>query len=296
LDPVKAVVLGIIQGATEFLPVSSSAHLNFLPQMLGWGDPGVAFTAVIQLGTMAAVLAYFRKDLLGMGRALLRSLRPGGTSLAEQADDQDPTTTQQEVDARLARAVLLGTIPIVVAGLALKGLIETAFRDLRATGIALIVMAVVLYVADRMGRKSRPLEDIRVKDGWLVGAFQALALLPGVSRSGATLTGAFLGGLDRAAAARFSFLLSVPSVVLAGLFELKDIIKPKPPEPGVHVMHFGGADMLLATIVAGVVGYLSIAFLMNYLKKRDTLIFVIYRIAVGVLILYLVSSGRLAPR
>ena len=279
MDIVKDVTLGVIQGLTEFLPVSSSAHLDFIPKMLGWGDPGPAFTAVIQLGTTVALVIYFWKDLLNITTAFLKSLRPGG----------DKTS----LDVRLGWAVVVGTIPAGVAGLLLEKKIDTVFRDLRLTAAALIVMGLVLLLADYVGKKKRPLSSIQIKDGWIVGLFQCLALIPGSSRSGSTFTGAFLQGLDRPAVARFSFLLSVPIIVLSGLYKMKDVIKPKAPEPGMHLMNLSSGDALLTAVVAGLVGYAAISFLMKYLRTHSNLVFVVYRIIVGALLLYLVYSHRI---
>jgi undecaprenyl-diphosphatase len=274
------VTLGVVQGLTEFLPVSSSAHLDFIPKLLGWGDPGAAFTAVIQLGTTVAVVAYFWKDLVPMAQAFLNTLRPG-------AD-------RSSLSARLGWAVVYGTIPAAVIGLLLEKKIDRDFRDLRITATMLIVMGIALWAADQFAKKTRTIETITTRDGWLVGAAQCLALIPGASRSGSTLIGAFLSGLDRPAAARFSFLLSVPVIVLSGLYKLKDLFKPHVAEPGM--MSFSKADMAIATVVAGIVGYASIAFLMRYLRTHTTLVFVIYRVIVGALLLYLISTNHLAPQ
>jgi undecaprenyl-diphosphatase len=207
----EAIVLGITQGLTEFLPISSTAHLRIVPAFAGWEDPGAAFTAVTQLGTMAAVLLYFRADLARIGRAWLRSLR-------------DPAA-RRELDARLGWYILLGTIPIGIFGLAFKDQIETGARDLYLIGIALIVLGLVLLAAERVASHDRPLEEITTRDGIVIGFAQALALIPGVSRSGATLTAGLFMGLDRTSAARFSFLLSIPAVVLSGVLEFGSILK-----------------------------------------------------------------------
>lgn len=279
MDIVKDLTLGVVQGLTEFLPVSSSAHLDFIPKLLHWGDPGSSFTAVIQLGTTVAVVVYFWKDLLQMATAFLKSLKPG--------------SDKSSLDARLGWAVVVGTVPAAVAGLLLEKKIDTVFRDLRLTAVMLIVMGLVLMLADTMGKKKRPLSDIQIKDGWIVGAFQCLALIPGASRSGSTFTGAFLQGLDRPAVARFSFLLSVPVIVLSGLYKMKDFIKPKAVEPGTHLMNLTSTDALVAGVVAGLVGYAAIAFLMKYLRTHSNMVFVLYRIVVGALLLYLVYTNQL---
>jgi undecaprenyl-diphosphatase len=284
LNLAQSVTLGVVQGLTEFLPISSTAHLKIVPALLHWKDPGAPATAVIQLGTVVAVIAYFARDLWAMTRALFGALRPGG-------DRTSP-------EARLALAVVVGTLPVCILGLLLKHKIETVFRSNYVIAFAMIAMAVVLFLADRLIPKRRPLEDITVKDGLIVGLMQALALIPGSSRSGSTLTGAYLTGLDAAAAVRFSFLLSVPATALAGLFELKDFLKPETmsPEVAAQTMTWTKPDLLIATIVAGVVGYASIAWLLNYLRKHPPLVFVIYRIVVGLALIGLISAGYIAKQ
>jgi undecaprenyl-diphosphatase len=273
VSTLEAIVLGIVQGLTEFLPISSTGHLRIVPAFAGWEDPGAAFTAVTQLGTMAAVLLYFRADLKRIVRAWLRSLR-----------DRD---ARRELDARLGWYIVLGTIPIGIFGIVFKDQIETGARDLYLISIALIVLGLVLLLAERMGKRDRPIERINARDGIAIGFAQALALVPGVSRSGATITAGLFMGLEREAAARYSFLLSVPAVVLSGLLELGTIL--------------GGEDkqdtpigaVIVATILAFVVGYASIAFLLRYLVTHSTLVFVVYRVGLGALVLALVSAGAL---
>ena len=269
----EAIVLGITQGLTEFLPISSTAHLRIVPAFAGWEDPGAAFTAVTQLGTMAAVLLYFRADLARIGRAWLRSLR-------------DPPA-RRELDARLGWYILLGTVPIGIFGLAFKDQIETGARDLYLIGIALIVLGLVLLAAEKVARHDRPLEEITARDGIAIGFAQALALIPGVSRSGATLTAGLFMGLDRTSAARYSFLLSVPAVVLSGAVEFGSILSG---EEGEHV---GLGALAVATLLAFVAGYGSIAFLLRFLTNHSTIVFVVYRVALGALVLVLVSTGAI---
>jgi len=269
----EAIVLGITQGLTEFLPISSTAHLRIVPAFAGWEDPGAAFTAVTQLGTMAAVILYFRADLVRIARAWLRSLR-------------DPAA-RRELDARLGWYIVLGTIPIGIFGLAFKDQIETGARDLYLIGIALIVLGLVLLAAERLARHDRPLEDITTRDGIAIGFAQALALVPGVSRSGATLTAGLFLGFDRTSAARFSFLLSVPAVVLSGLLEFASILN------GSEGQHAGLGALAVATFLAFVVGYASIAFLLRFLASHSTIVFVVYRVALGSLVLVLVSTGAI---
>jgi undecaprenyl-diphosphatase len=267
----EAIVLGITQGLTEFLPISSTAHLRIVPAFAGWEDPGAAFTAVTQLGTMAAVLLYFREDLLRIARAWLRSLR-------------DPSV-RGELDARLGWYILIGTIPIGIFGLAFKDQIENGARDLYLIGSALIVLGLVLLAAERVAKHDRPLEKITTRDGIVIGLAQALALVPGVSRSGATLTAGLFLGLDRPSAARYSFLLSVPAVVLSGLLEFASILG------GSEDTQVGLGALAVATLLAFVVGSASIAFLLRFLTRHTTIVFVVYRVALGTLVLVLVSSG-----
>ena len=271
IDLLKAVVLGIIQGLTEFLPISSSAHLRIFPELFGWGDPGAAFTAVIQIGTELAVLIYFRKDIWRIGTAWVRSLF--------QAEYRGT------FDARMGWFIIIGSLPIVVLGVLLKDLIERDFRNLWIVGCTLIVMGVVLGIADRVGRTDRPLGKLTLKDAVLMGGAQALALIPGVSRSGATISmGRFLG-FEREAATRFAFLLAIPAVVGAGLFELKEI-------PHGH-NDFGWGPTIVATIVSFVVGYAAIAWLLRYVSTNSYTPFVIYRIALGATTLILLGAGVL---
>jgi undecaprenyl-diphosphatase len=271
IDLLKAVVLGIIQGLTEFLPISSSAHLRIFPELFGWGDPGAAFTAVIQIGTELAVLIYFRKDIWRIGSAWVRSLfQP---------------EFRGTLDSRMGWFIIVGSLPIVVLGVLLKDVIERDFRNLWIIGCTLIVLGVVLGVADRVGRTDRAVGKITLKDAALMGAAQALALIPGVSRSGATISmGRFLG-FEREAATRFAFLLAIPAVVGAGLFELKEI-------PHGH-NDFGWGPTITATVVSFVVGYAAIAWLLRYVSTRSYTPFVVYRILLGAGTLILLGAGVL---
>lgn len=269
----QAIVLGIVQGVTEFLPISSTGHLRIVPAFLGWEDPGAAFTAVTQLGTMAAVLLYFREDLLRIARAWLRSLRD--------------RSARSELDARLGWYIVLGTIPIGIFGVLFKDRIETGARDLYLIGVALIVLGLVLLLAEKVGKRDRSMEQIETRDGFVVGMAQALALIPGVSRSGATITAGLFLGLDRSSAARFSFLLSVPAVVLSGLLELGSILS------GEEGQDTGATALIVATVFAFLSGYAAIALLLRYLSNHTMVIFVVYRVALGALVLVLVSSGAI---
>jgi len=270
----EAIVLGVVQGLTEFLPISSSGHLRIVPAMAGWEDPGAAFTAVIQLGTMAAVVLYFRGDLLRIARTWLASLR-------------DPSR-RRERDARLGWYLILATIPISIIGLAFSHQIENGARDLYLIATMLIVLGIVLLIAERVSRRERDLDDIRGRDALIVGFAQALALIPGVSRSGATISAGLLLGFDRVTAARFSFLLSIPAVVLSGLYEMRDVID------GSAEGTVGLGPTAVATLLAFISGYVSIAFLLRFLTTHTTDVFVAYRVVLGVIVLALVGTHTIA--
>jgi len=271
VDALQAIVLGIVQGLTEFLPISSSGHLRIVPAFMGWEDPGAAFTAVIQLGTMAAVLLYFRVDLWRIARTWTASLRR--------------PELRAELDARMGWYLIVGTIPISLFGLAFSNQIEDEARNLYLIGTTLIVLGLVLLLAERIGRRDRDLTTVGWRDSIAVGFAQALALVPGVSRSGATITAGLLLGFDRASAARYSFLLSVPAVVLSGLYEMRHVGE----EDGA-----GLAPTILATLLAFVVGYASIAFLLRWLTSHSTAIFVVYRVVLGLVVLALAGAGVIA--
>src|SRR5882757_4918884 len=267
----EAAVLGLVQGITEFLPISSTAHLRIVPALLGWQDPGAAFTAVLQLGTLAAVVGFFLRELLTMISAALAAAR-------DPARRGDP-------NARLLLYLIVGTIPVGVAGILLKHSIEGSFRSLWVVATSMIVIALVLAYVEKAARHERSYDSIRLRDAIIIGCAQALALVPGVSRSGITLLAAMALGLRRDAAARFSFLLSVPAVAAAGIFELPKVMK-------AH--EIGGAPLVIGLGVAFVSGYASIAWLLRFLRSRTTIPFVIYRVLLGIVILALLFSGRLA--
>ena len=280
----ESLVLGLVQGLTEFLPVSSSAHLRLTAAFSGWHDPGAAFTAITQIGTEAAVLIYFRKDI---GRIIAAWTR----SLTDKSMRHDP-------DARMGWLVIVGSIPIGVLGLTLKDQIEGPFRDLRITATMLIVVGVIIGIADRMaardekgGRHRAPqqrkeLENLGVRDGLIYGLCQAAALIPGVSRSGATISGGLFMGYRREAAARYSFLLAIPAVLASGVFELKDAMESD---------HVSWGPTLFATVIAFATGYVVIAWFMKFISTKSFMPFVWYRIALGVVIIALVATGALSP-
>jgi undecaprenyl-diphosphatase len=273
VDLLEALFYGLLQGLTEFLPISSSAHLRIAPAFLGREDPGAAFTAVVQLGTMAAELLFFRRDLLRIARAFVGQVRR--------------PELRGTLDARLGWYLVFATIPISVLGLAFEDSIEEEFRALGLIGTTLIVLGLVLLVADRVGRRERSLEQLTLRDGLVMGSAQALALVPGVSRSGATITAGLLLGLDRPTAARFSFLLSIPAVVLSGLFQLYGVVS------GEEATDTGALALVGATVVAAVVGYAVIAFLLRYLATHSFTPFVVYRVALGVVVIVLAGTGTI---
>lgn len=268
---IKAIVYGIIQGLTEFIPISSTAHIRVVPALLGWGDPGAAFTAVIQIGTLIATLIYFREDIGKMIMGFLNALKT-------RKFFEDPYS-------RIFILIIVGTIPISIFGLALKKFIEGDARGLYVISASLIGLAIVLFIAEKISSKKKDLNEITVKDGIIIGLAQTLALIPGSSRSGVTITAGLFCGLKRDVTARFSFLLSLPAVGLSGLYELYSERK--------SLLNENTFELILATIVSGIVGYLAIAFLINYLKTRSNLLFIIYRLALGILILILLSAGVL---
>ena len=270
----EAAILGIIQGLTEFLPVSSSAHLRiagaFLPSHT---DPGAAFTAIIQIGTEAAVLLYFRKDIWRIMTAWL----------GQFVGQQDQAARD---NARLGWLVIVGTLPIVALGLLFKDAIETSLRNLWFTAFSLIGFGILLGIADFMGRRRWGIDRLRWGSGIAFGFAQAMALLPGVSRSGGTITAGLFMGFTREAAARYSFLLAIPAVLASGLYQLLKTWGQFGP--------YGPGPTLLATVISFVVGYVSIVGFLKLVSTRGYMVFVIYRVLLGSALIYLLSQGRLA--
>jgi undecaprenyl-diphosphatase len=280
----ESLILGLVQGLTEFLPVSSSAHLRLTAAFSGWKDPGAAFTAITQIGTEAAVLIYFRKDI---GRIISTWSR----SLVKKE-------LRRDHDAQMGWLVIVGSIPIGVLGLLFKDQIEGPFRDLRITATMLIVVGIVIGVADRLAardetggkhrapKQRKELEDLGIKDGLIFGLCQSMALVPGVSRSGATISGGLFMGYRRESAARYSFLLAIPAVLASGLFELKDAMESD---------HVSWGPTIFATVIAFVTGYAVIAWFMKFISTKSFMPFVWYRIALGIVIIALVGMGALSP-
>ena len=260
-------ILGVVQGLTEFLPISSTAHLKVVPVLLGWGDPGVSVTAAIQLGSIAAVIAYFRSDLGQVLKGISRAFRQG---------------QWREPDARLGIAMALGTVPILVIGLGIKlfwdqGYESSPLRSVPSIAVVSIVMALLLALAERFGPRIKQLADVSGRDGVVVGLAQVLALIPGVSRSGSTLTASLFDGWQRADAARFSFLLGIPAITIAGIVELKDAFAASAAA--------GPLPLIVGILSAAVVSWLAIDWLLKFLQRNSTWIFVAYRLLFGVVLL-----------
>lgn len=272
---VEAIVLGIVQGLTEFLPVSSSGHLRITSAIFFGRDAGASFTAVTQLGTEAAVLIYFAKDIWRITRTWVVGIWD--------------SSVRSSLDYRMAWYVIVGTIPIGIFGFLFKDQIRTAGRNLWLVATTLIVFAFVLAFAEYWGRQTRALENFRMRDGIVMGFAQAMALIPGVSRSGGTLTAGLLLNLTRETAARYSFLLAIPAVVLSGVFSLGDVFEPAAPGTAAPTV----AMLIVATIIAFAIGYAAIAWLLRYVAHHTLYLFVLYRVALGTLVLALLMTGTI---
>jgi undecaprenyl-diphosphatase len=273
---IEAIVLGIVQGLTEFLPVSSSGHLRITSAIFFGRDAGASFTAVTQLGTEAAVLIYFFKDIW-------RIIRTWCLGLVDRS-------VRASLDYRMGWYVIVGTIPIGLLGLVFKDQIRTAGRNLYLISFTLIFFALVLAFAEYWGRQTRTLENFRMRDGVVMGFAQAMALIPGVSRSGGTLTFGLLLNLTRETAARYSFLLAIPAVVLSGVFSIPDVFEPSAPGTAAPSM----AQMVVATVIAFGIGYAAIAWLLRYVAHHTLYLFVLYRVALGTLVLCLLLTGTIS--
>jgi undecaprenyl-diphosphatase len=269
----ESLVLGIVQGVTEFLPISSTAHLRIVPALLGWEDPGAAYTAVLQLGSLVAVIGYFLPELWKMIRAAL-------SALTDRSRPPDRA-------ARELGYLIVGTIPAGVAGVAFRHAIEGAFRSLWVIAIALAVVALLLAVVEKTASHVRRFDEMTMRDALLVGIAQAFAIIPGVSRSGSTLMAAMALGFKREAAARFSFLLSVPVVAAAGVFEMPKVLR------AIHAHELEARTLAIGLVAAAVAGYASIAWLLRFLRARSTIPFVIYRVLLGLVLIGMLATGRL---
>ncbi len=270
---IEAIVLGLVQGLTEFIPISSTAHLEIVPVLLGWGDPGAAASAVIQFGTLLAAIIYFARDIARLVAGFFRGLMS--------------RRLLSDTDSREAWLVIIGTIPIVILGLLLKKHIESTFRGLWVITTMVIVIAFLLQMAELYARRRqlRDFETLNVKDALAVGLGQCLALVPGASRSGSTIMAALFRNIDRPTAARYSFLLSIPAVGGAGLLELI--------HERHHLASLGWTPIIVSIAVAFISGYASIWFLIRYLQKHTTYIFIYYRYALGAIMIALLAGGVL---
>ena len=271
----EAIVLGIVQGLTEFLPISSSAHLRIVGEWIGQSDPGATFTAISQLGTETAVLIYFWRDIVRIIQRWFGSLRG--------------SVPRNDPDARMGWLIIIGSVPIVLLGFFLQSLIRDQFRSLWIVATTLIVFGVLLGLADILGRNAKTLEQLNMRDGVVYGFAQALALIPGVSRSGGTITAGRLMGYDRPSAARYSFLLAVPAVFGSGFYELYSALK----DDGTASTPW--VPTIIATVIAFGVGYAVIAWLMRYIQTKSFLPFVVYRIGLGTLLVMLLLFGVMDP-
>jgi undecaprenyl-diphosphatase len=274
VDFFRAVVLGLIQGLTEFLPISSSAHLAIFPKFFGWDDPGAAFSAVIQIGTELAVVLYFWRDIVTIAGGWLRGLFN--------------VEAREALEWRMGWFVIIGSLPIVLLGVLFQDTIKHQFRHVALIAIALIVFGLILGFAERVGRKNRPIEQLTMRDAVLFGLAQACALFPGVSRSGGTISMGLLLGYDRRAATRYAFLLAIPAVLGAGIYNLKDIPN--------QANAYGTGPTIVATVISFIVGLAVIRWLLNYVSTKSYTPFVIYRIALGVLVLALVGFGVISSQ
>jgi undecaprenyl-diphosphatase len=282
LNIIEAIVLGIVQGLTEFLPISSTGHLTLAGKLMNLisenhPEQWTSFIAVIQLGTLLAVLVYFWKDLINVTKDFVHDnlIKPVKYS-------------EQNINSKLGWLIIIGTIPVVIIGLAFKDAIEGALtKNLFVIATSLIVLALILALAEKIAKFRKGVEDITILDSIIIGIAQALSLIPGSSRSGTTITAGLFVGLNREAAARFSFLLSVPAVLASGALQLYEALKFIDPTMAVNI--------IVSTIVSGISGYLAIDFLLKYLKKNTTFIFVFYRIALGIFILILLFNNIIQP-
>ena len=270
---VQVIVLSVVQGLTEFLPVSSSGHLRIVSQLFWGEDAGASFTAVIQLGTELAVLVFFAKDIW-------RILTAWFAGLADKS--------KRNFDYRMGWMVIAGTIPVGIAGVLLKDVIRENFRNLWITATVLILFSLVFILAERRGKKTRGFEDLTMKDAVVMGLWQCLALIPGVSRSGGTISGGLFLNLDREVATRFSFLLAIPAVLASGLFSLPDAFDPQAGQAA------SGLQLLVGSGIGFVVGYISIAWLLKFVSNHSFAWFAAYRIPLGLLVMALLGTGVMA--
>ncbi len=291
MSVIQAIVLGIVQGLTEFLPISSSGHLILVPWLFGWESSGLAFDAALHLGTLFAVFAYFRNDILQMIAAIPTALRhPVQTLQFNPAVDSD-IDSRHGTWGKLGLLIVIGSVPAGIAGLLAEDAIDQFFHDpdntdqaVAAVAVLLIAFALLLWLAERTGTRRRSMGDLRVVDSVVVGLAQCLALLPGVSRSGITLTAGLFRGVSRADAARFSFLLGIPLITAAGATSVVDIVRDSPSSSEI-------VNLIAGMVSAAISGLLAIWGLLRFLQQSSTLVFVVYRIVVGIMVLLVLVSG-----
>jgi undecaprenyl-diphosphatase len=267
----EAIVLGLVQGLTEFIPISSTGHLKIVPELLGWGDPGAAVSAVIQFGTILAVIIYFFRDIVRLTAGFFRGL-------VTRRPFADP-------DSREAWYVIFATIPIVIVGVLLEDLIEGVFRSTWVVTFQLVFIAVLMQVAEAYAKRRgfRPREDFNAKDAWIIGAGQCIALIPGSSRSGSTIMTALFRRVPHDYAARFSFVMSIPAITAAGVFQLFDAKE--------ELARVGTTPILVGIVVAFISGWLSIYFLLRYLRTHTTHVFIYYRYVLGAILAVMLLTG-----
>jgi len=288
----EAIILGLVQGATEFLPVSSSGHLIAVPWLVGMEEPGLAFDAALHLGTLAAVLVYFWRELLGMAVALPRALTHARALLRDPDPGRRREADRRDADARLALLIVIGTVPGLIAGLAGQGAIEAFYhpgggtprRAIVAVAIATMALGALLFVAERVAAHQRRIAHLTWHDAVAIGLAQATALIPGVSRSGATITAGLFQGLNRADAARFSFLLGVPIIAAAGGKGVLDLVQAGMTRGELAVFAVG-------IIASGLAGFGAIWGLLRFLQRSSTMVFILYRFGFGIVLLLLVAAG-----
>lgn len=273
MDPWQLLLLGFLQGLTEFLPISSTAHLRIVPALLGWKDPGAAVTAILQLGSLLALLVFFWKECLALVRAGFRK--------------RSPTSSPSSSPRTLLWAIVVGTLPIAVLGFLGQGWIRSAFRSLWVVAASLILVALFLWLAEQKARLGRGEEEILVSDGLWVGVAQALALIPGVSRSGSCLAAGLFLGFRREVAARFAFLLGIPALLAAGVHELWQI--------EADLSAWSWVSLGVATAASFASSYLTIEGLLRFLKSRTVFAFVVYRLFLGAMLVFLLWQGVLSP-
>ena len=282
MNIIEAIILGIIQGITEFLPISSTGHLTLAGKLMNLvsqdhPEQWTAFIAVIQLGTLAAVLIYFRKDIINIISSFFKDNLSSKTRFSEQSRN-----------SKLGWLIIIGTIPVVIIGLSFKHVIEgTLTKNLYVIAGSLIGLAIILALAEMVAKFKKEMKDLNIIDALIIGIAQCFALIPGSSRSGTTITGGLFVGLNREAAARFSFLLSIPAVLASGLLEFYESL--------AFVNSSMALNLIVSTVVSGISGYLAIDFLLKYLRKNTTFLFVYYRIALGIIIIVLLSLNIIQP-